>query len=91
MSNVEEKQLAVLAAEWLRLIALEKENEKTQKEERVWGSLNSLNNTTWFLGILQITLIILFATVGGSEIIEGAAASQASNAYSLFTGIEIMM
>jgi hypothetical protein len=87
------KKLAIFAAEWLRLIAIEKENERNHKEEEiVWGSQSSLNNTTWFLGILQVLLLILFATVGGSEVIEGTIdASSGVAAYNMFIGVEIMM
>ncbi len=87
------KKLAIFAAEWLRLIAIEKENERNHKEEEiVWGSQSSLNNTTWFLGILQVLLLILFATVGGSEVIEGTVnQSEGVAAYNMFIGVEIMM
>ncbi len=84
------KKLAIFAAEWLRLIAIEKENERNNKEEEiVWGSMSSLNNTTWFLGGLQVMLLILFATVAGNEIIPDSTESAA--AYNMFIGVEIMM
>jgi len=92
------KKLAIFAAEWLRLIALEKENERNHKEEEiVWGSMSSLNNTTWFLGALQLMLLILFATVAGNEIVPGADdatfpnMSDGNAAYNMFIGVEIMM
>lgn len=48
----------------LRRAKLEKEKHKNV-ENVPWDSINQLSKTTWLLGIFQITLIILFATLAG--------------------------
>lgn len=85
------KQLAIFAGEWLRLIALEKENERNHPEEVVWGSQSALNNTTWLLGAMQVMLLILFATVGGNETPFDPSSGVGTASYNMFIGVEIMM
>ena len=42
------------------------EKEKHKNAENVsWEATDQLTKTTWLLGLFQVTLIILFATLGG--------------------------
>lgn len=93
------KKLAIFIGEWLKLIAAEKEKKKTTEVQ--WGTQESLNKAVWVLGLWQVMLIILFACVGGTELIPtvtddyfGIASptpGTVTQGYNMFIGIEIMM
>lgn len=57
--------------DWLHRATIEKEKKKNESVETLpWGTAQQLNKTTWLLGAFQIVIIILFATVAGSEVID---------------------
>ena len=43
------------------------------------------------LAVFQITLIILYATVGGSQILQPTAPGTVTQGYNMFIGVAIMM
>lgn len=58
-----------LVLDWLNRAMIEKDKKKNEDVATLsWGTIQQLNKTTWLLGIFQIVLIILFATVAGSEV-----------------------
>ena len=58
-----------LILDWLQRATIEKEKKKNESAETLpWGTVQQLNKTTWLLGAFQIVIIILFATVAGSEV-----------------------
>lgn len=58
-----------LVLDWLLRASIEKEKQKNEDPSTLsWGTIQQLNKTTWLLGIFQVVLIILFATLGGSEV-----------------------
>ena len=62
------------------------------KEQLAWGSQAQLEKTATFLAIFQIFLIILFACVGGSEVLDPTTAQgTGSQGYNMFIGVEVMM
>ena len=70
-----------------------RESEATN-EKVAWDSIGQLNNCAHLLIIFQITLIILFATVGGDaerSIIPDDTPGTGTQAYNMFIGVEIMM
>ena len=79
--------------DWFDRAIKQRENQKDQsrKGELQWGTSEQLNLATWVLGIFQITLIILFATVGGSQILPEDAQGTVTQGYNMFIGVEIMM
>lgn len=73
---------------------LERKREDLRKRSDFvsWDAVDQLAKTTYLLGIFQITLIILFATVGGSQILYPATApGTGTQGYNMFIGVEIMM
>jgi hypothetical protein len=56
--------------------------------ERNWGTKRNLNLTTYFLLALQFILLVLFGTVGGSELVQYGTGTKA---YNMLIGVEIMM
>ena len=58
-----------LILDWLQRATVEKERKKSEDMSPLsWGTIQQLNKTTYLLGIFQIVLIILFATLAGSEV-----------------------
>lgn len=58
-----------LILDWLHRATIEKDKKKREdKAPLSWGTIQQLNKTTYLLGIFQIVLIILFATLAGSEV-----------------------
>lgn len=58
-----------LILDWLHRATVEKDKKKREdKAPLSWGTIQQLNKTTSLLGIFQIVLIILFATLAGSEV-----------------------
>jgi hypothetical protein len=58
-----------LVLDWLNRAMIEKEKKKSEDVTSLsWGTIQQLHKTTWLLGIFQVVLIILFATVAGSEV-----------------------
>ena len=58
-----------LVLDWLQRASVEKERQKNDDPSTLsWGTIQQLNKTTWLLGVFQVVLIILFATVAGSEV-----------------------
>lgn len=63
-----------------------------KEPELSWMSSRALNETSWCLGILQFILLILFATVTGSEVLgTDDAPGNGAEGYNMFVGVEIMM
>jgi hypothetical protein len=59
-----------LVLDWLNRAMIEKDKKKNEDVTTLsWGTIQQLHKTTWLLGIFQVVLIILFATVAGSEVI----------------------
>ncbi len=57
-------------------------------EEKEWGTKRNLTLTTYFLLFLQFILLVLFGTVGGSELVTYGTGTKA---YNMLIGVEIMM
>ena len=58
-----------LILDWLHRATVEKDRKKSEDTSPLsWGTIQQLNKTTYLLGIFQVVLIILFATVAGSEV-----------------------
>ena len=79
--------------EWFDRAMKEREFQKESRKrgELQWATSEQLNLATWALGIFQIALIILFATVGGSQILPPEAPGSVVDGYHMFIGVEIMM
>jgi hypothetical protein len=81
--------------DWLHRASINKEKlriELDRKSTLSWGTIQQLNKTTWLLGCFQVVLIILFATLGGSEVLDPSTApGTGSQGYNMFIGVEIMM
>ncbi len=56
--------------------------------EKNWGTKKNLNLTTYFLLAFQFLLLVLFGTVGGSELVTYGTGTKA---YNMLIGVEIMM
>lgn len=55
-------------------------------------AVQQLKKATWLLGGFQILLLILFATAGGSQVMDSTQhAGTGSQGYNMFIGVEIMM
>jgi hypothetical protein len=60
-----------LILDWLNRAATNKERHREENEKKStlsWGTIQQLNKTTWLLGCFQVILIILFATLGGTQV-----------------------
>lgn len=80
--------------DWLQNLRHEqaKEINRQNRGDLDWGDLEQLNKATWLLGGFQFTLIILFATVAGSEVLHAASApGTVTQGYNMFIGVEVMM
>ena len=85
-----DKKLANLAATWLKNITAERQQE--EDEERSPEAESQMKKCTYFLGVLQLILIILFGVCGGKTVIDpDSAAGTGTQAYNMFIGVEIMM
>jgi len=64
-----------------------------QKKELEFGTTEQLSRATWALGIFQVMMIILYATVGGVQEIpnDGSYPGSPLQGYNMFIGVEIMM
>ena len=86
-----ESKLASFAADWLQNILAHRNTGKTP-DDHSWSSMKSLNQATWILGMAQISLLILFATVTGSEVLDSLTApGTGTQGYNMFIGVEVMM
>ena len=86
-----DSKLVSFASEWLHAISIRQKKEQTS-EEHSWTAKKSLNEATWILGIFQITLLILFATVTGTEVLDSSVApGTGTQGYNMFIGVEVMM
>ena len=92
-NQIETKDLhREFVVEWFeRAIKNRKLQEDVRKQALKWGTAKQLNSATWSLGIFQITMIILYATVGGSQILPANAVGTVTQGYNMFIGVEIMM
>ncbi len=87
--TAQDKKLAALAATWLQNIHLEREKEEDDVSEAAKSQMKKL---VWLLGFFQLFLIILFATVGGKELLDPVTApGTGTQGYNMFIGVEIMM
>lgn len=78
--------------DWLDRVLVERKVQKNDLDSsRQWGTDKQLNNAAWLLGIFQVTLIILYATVGGTQLLTDAAPGSVTQGYNMFIGVEIMM
>ena len=69
-----------------------KRSEDHSVKDREWGDLAQLKKTAMLLGCFQIFLIILFACVGGSEVLDPSTApGTGTQGYNMFIGVEVMM
>ena len=76
----------------VELLEKKREDLKKRSDFISWDAVDQLAKTTYLLGIFQVTLIILFATVGGSQILYPATApGTGTQGYNMFIGVEIMM
>lgn len=58
-----------LILDWLHRATVEKDRKKSEDTSPLsWGTIQQLNKTQFLLGVFQVVLIILFATVAGSEV-----------------------
>ena len=64
---------------------------KKRDEVEIKSTQNQLRYTTWLLSIFQIILIILFATVAGSQLNNDTSPGTVTQGYNMFIGVEIMM
>ena len=53
-----------LAAQWLTQIVDPEKIKKQHEDQTSWNSMKALNESTWFIGLFQIFLVILFGTCG---------------------------
>lgn len=81
--------------DWLHRASINKEKNRIEMDKNStlsWGTIQQLNKTTWLLGCFQIALIILFATLGGSEVLDPLTSpGNVTQGYNMFIGVEIMM
>jgi len=91
MQKFSGEDFSAFVSAWVRRAQAAKANCKTS-EVASWEAVDQLTKTTWLLGTIQVTLIILFATVGGAEILDPSVApGTGSQGYNMFIGVEIMM
>lgn len=65
---------------------------KTEDEESSWNNMKQLNYATWAIGLWQVMMIILYATVGGPQELDPLTApGTATQGYNMFIGVEVMM
>ncbi len=76
--------------DWFDRASKERETQRHHQKTQ-WATTAQLNSATSFLGICQLGLIILFATVGGSQVLPPDAPGTGTQGYNMFIGVEIMM
>ena len=81
--------------DWLVHLREEQVRKRTDNQsvkDREWGDLAQLKKTAMLLGWFQVLLIILFACVGGSEVLDPTTApGTGTQGYNMFIGVEVMM
>jgi ammonium transporter Rh len=78
-----------LAAQWLTQIVDPEKIKKQHEDQTSWNSMKALNESTWFIGIFQLFLVILFGTCVRDTVLPTGVDAVAS--YNMFIGVEIMM
>jgi ammonium transporter Rh len=78
--------------DWLQNLRHDQVNRRIADEgDFAWGNVQQLNYATWLLGGFQVFLIILFATVAGSEVDYSSTPGSVTQGYDMFVGVEVMM